>query len=259
MARDFNGTSDKLSVAVAVVSGYPWTFAGWGNIDNATTSGCIVAVGDTAAGSNAWQLYFAGEDAGDPIRVQSRAASVNQFSTTTTGFTAGAWTYLTGVGASSTSRTVYINGGSSGSNTNSSVPASLDKTSIGVRGMSTDSNFLNGRIADCTIWNVGLTAAEVLMLANGMHPHAMRRTSLVGYWRVGVGSPDPDWSGQANNMTVAGTTVADHVRLGLPFGFDLGWQGAFTAAAVGGDPEGRLIGGKLLHGGLLVNRGVLVG
>src|SRR3990172_4138139 len=196
MARDFNGTSDKLSVGVAVVSGYPWTFAGWGNIDNATTSGCIIAVGDTAAGSNAWQLYFAGEDAGDPIRVQSRAASVNQFSTTTTGFTAGAWTYLTGVGASSTSRTVYINGGSSGSNTNSSVPASLDKTSIGVRGS----------------------------------------------------SPDPDWSGQANNMTVAGTTVADHVRLGLPFGFDLGWQGAFTAAAVGGDPEGRLIGGKLLHG-----------
>ena len=43
----------------------------------------------------------------------------------------------------------------------------------------------------------------------------------------------PDWSGNGNSGAVTGATVADHVPLGPPFGFDPEWQGITTVAAGG--------------------------
>lgn len=53
--------------------------------------------------------------------------------------------------------------------------------------------------------------------------------SILGY--AGTGT-QPDWSGSGNNGTVTSATVGDHVPIGLPFGFDLGWMGAFTSLTV---------------------------
>jgi len=56
-----------------------------------------------------------------------------------------------------------------------------------------------------------------------------------GIWQLGFDGTgtQADLSGNGNNGTVTGATVADHAPIPPPFGFDLGWQGAFTTPAVG--------------------------
>jgi hypothetical protein len=76
---------------------------------------------------------------------------------------------------------------------------------------STDSQFFNGMIAEACVWSVGLTDDEILMLANGAHPWAIHPLNIVGYWPVwGTVSPEPDWSGANNHMTLVGALAADH-------------------------------------------------
>jgi hypothetical protein len=48
---------------------------------------------------------------------------------------------------------------------------------------------------------------------------------------VGSASSITDLSGNGFVGTGTGLAIADHVPLGPPFGFDLGWQGAFTTPA----------------------------
>lgn len=51
------------------------------------------------------------------------------------------------------------------------------------------------------------------------HPHKI--PSLVGFWDLYGTGTQPDYSGNGNNGTVTGATVADHVPLGPLFGFDV--------------------------------------
>lgn len=55
--------------------------------------------------------------------------------------------------------------------------------------------------------------------------------SVQFYLPLGLGSPEPDFSGKGNNGTVSGTAISDNPPTGPLFGFDLGWQGAAAAAA----------------------------
>lgn len=73
-----------------------------------------------------------------------------------------------------------------------------------------------GRLAECGIWNVALTDAEVATLAKGFAPPCVRRASLVAYYPMvrDTTSLKDLFSATANNLTLAGTTaVADHPRV----------------------------------------------
>ena len=51
------------------------------------------------------------------------------------------------------------------------------------------------------------------------------------YLPLGLGSPEPDFSGKGKNGTIIGSpTITDNPPVGPWYGFDLGWQGAFAAA-----------------------------
>jgi hypothetical protein len=118
--------------------------------------------------------------------------------------------------ASSTSRTAYINGGSSGTNTTSVVPSLLNRTNIGVQflqnaGGTSGISFANGRVAECGIWNAALTAAEVASLAKGMTCDKVRPQSLVFYAPL-----VRDLIDQKGGLTITnnnGATVANHPRV----------------------------------------------
>ena len=82
------------------------------------------------------------------------------------------------------------------------------------------------------VHNTDLALAEIQRQQFRPHPLASTLVfCMLGY--AGTGT-QPDWSGNGNNGTVTGATVADHVPLGA-FGFQ-GWPGAFTAAAVVATP-----------------------
>ena len=63
-----------------------------------------------------------------------------------------------------------------------------------------------GNIAHVGIWNVALTDAEVLSLANGLLPTRVRPQSLISYWACNardLGELDPI---SRNDMTNQGST-----------------------------------------------------
>lgn len=62
---------------------------------------------------------------------------------------------------------------------------------------------LNADLAQIYIDNTSLSDADVQTLLSGTRPH----TASAGSWLVGVASPDPDDSGNGNNLTVHGTTL----------------------------------------------------
>lgn len=61
-------------------------------------------------------------------------------------------------------------------------------------------------------------------------PRVVANTAM--YFQLGYNGTgtQPDWSGNGFSGTVTGATINTHVPLSPFFGFDLGWQGAFTAA-----------------------------
>ncbi len=86
-------------------------------------------------------------------------------------------------------------------------------------------------------------------------PHVV--SGCDGFYVMGVDGAGnvPDWSGNNIACTPVGVVVsADHVPLGPLFGFDLGWQGAFTAVA----PSGRIMS-SLADAGGLAGRGGIAG
>lgn len=87
----------------------------------------------------------------------------------------------------------------------------------------------DGDIATFQMFDVELSLADIVL--HQFHPHNTADCVVLMPLGFNGSSAQADWSGNSNNGTVTGATVTDHVPLPPPFGFDLGWQGTFTAAA----------------------------
>jgi hypothetical protein len=117
-----------------------------------------------------------------------------------------------GVFTSNSSRTVFLNAGSSATSTNSITPSGLNVIDIssrllsGVRGL-----FFDGKLAEVGIWNAALTAAEIAALAKGMTCDKVRPQSLVFYAPL-----VRDLIDSKGGLTITnnnGATVANHTRV----------------------------------------------
>ena len=170
-------------MATTPVSSTPLSFACWFNTTNTTAIQALMCVNATA-GTERHVLYARGDVAGDPIRMQSSTGTAGN-ADTTSGYSSGIWTHACGVVSSSSSRTAYINGGSSATNsTNVPFSNALVQASIGAQRFNafpSGTSFTTGLIAEVGIWNVALTAAEIASLAKGMTCDKIRPQSLVFY------------------------------------------------------------------------------
>jgi hypothetical protein len=93
------------------------------------------------------------------------------------------------------------------------------------------SQHINGRVALAQVYNRVLTLGELRTIQ--FAPRRLSGCVLYSHYGFNGTGTQPDWSGNGNSGTVNGTTtVADHVPLGPPFGFDC-W-GPLGAAAPGG-------------------------
>jgi hypothetical protein len=136
-----------------------------------------------------------------------------------TAITTGSWWHVLVVADTagvygSPSANLYLNGISCGG-----VGWTENRTAGGanfnIGGHNGTANF-QGRIAEVGYWNAALSPAERLALSKGVSPATVRRTSLIGYFPLyGAGSPEPDLSGNKNNGTLTGTTVAPHCPCGF--------------------------------------------
>lgn len=223
MARSFTASSSQyLSNANAIVTAYPFTLACWFNPNTVDDSDTLISIGDTGSNNDVWILVADGTTAGDPVSFTSRAAGTTRTASTSTGFSASVWQHAVAVGVSSTSRTVYLNGGSSGSNTTDSTPANLDTTAIGVRATLTLANYMNGLIAEAAIWNTNLTVDEVVVLSRGVSPLLIRPGLLIAYWPlIGGYSPEIDLVGSFSmTLTNSPTKIGHYPGIYYPDPFE---------------------------------------
>lgn len=126
----------------------------------------------------------------------------------------------------------YIDGAFvAGSHTNAlNIPATTDDGSADFCIGRWLTNYTDGNIAEVKVWSSALTAGEIKSDYIGQTP---RPGNLIGYWRCGVGSPEPDWSGAGNEGTVTNApTIADHPPVTNPFAQDLAYVPYSEAAPV---------------------------
>lgn len=211
MAYNFNGTNQTLTLAAAPATTWPLTMVCWFYTPDITNTVNLISLSNSGTNGR-FLLSAAGAIAGDPVRTNAVDNTNAVFSVnTTTGYSANTWTHAAGVHPSNSSRTAYINGGSSA--TDVSVCGTLTGINIatlaGQRTLSGPTYAL-AQIAEVGIWNTALTAAEIASLAKGMTCDKIRPQNLVFYAPLVRNLIDQKGLTITNNN---GATVANHPRI----------------------------------------------
>jgi len=100
---------------------------------------------------------------------------------------------------------------------------------ITIGGRATSADPMDGDVAWAGYLQQEITKTEFLEIMRA--PRSALRYSPEWLLPLGLGSPEPDWSGKGNNGTVTGSTIGNNPPVAPWFGLDSGWHGAFGAAA----------------------------
>ena len=214
MAYNFNGTSQRMSTTSTPVNQPPFTMACWFNVnDLVSTKGAnFVAVVNPIGYS---RYLLSAVKAPSPLYAYQIDGSNNVVGAASTeNVSTGVWNHACSVFTGDSSRTVYLNGGNSSTDTASNSPTYSLITSIQIgaqyfQGSAT--SFTKGKIAEVGIWNAALTADEVASLAKGMTCDKVRPQSLVFYAPLVRDLQDVKGGLTITNNNAA--TVADHPRV----------------------------------------------
>lgn len=219
MAYSFNGTNQCITTPNAPVLSEPLTIAAWFYPTRNTARTVIASIADTAGATTAafFALVEDGTKTGDPICATKHRGTAtsptDSDATSTSGFTINNWHHGCAVFTSNTSRTIYLNGGSSATDT-TNIPIdgnAVDKSGIACLARAANTAFFQGRVAEVGIWNVALTAAEIASLSKGMTCDKVRPQSLVFYTPL-----TRDLINVKGGLTITnnnGATVANHPRV----------------------------------------------
>lgn len=214
MSRSFNGSSQYLSDGSLSIT-FPLTISAWIYPGTGTTGagehGIVVLTnhGSDATSIALWVAYNGGATNSLAAKAQSAGGGTdNAFATTQ--LTPNVWTHGCAIFNSTSSRACYQDGANKGTNATLLNSGTLSFIDIGAE--NNTGSFLNlysGLVADVCLWNVALTDDEVAVLAKGVPAYLIRPTAIVRYYPVyGLASPEPDFSGNAGNMTlVASPTI----------------------------------------------------
>jgi hypothetical protein len=165
------------------ITAAPYTISAWAYTTSATTNQNAFVINRAGDGGNSLGLTLKG-GSGGPLDFFSAQSGSTSTAFTSNAFTVNAWNHCCGVASSSTNRTSYLNGNtaSKGTSTTSSVPASLDRVTIGVFFGSGTGDPLIGGVCECALWNVALNESEVVSLSKGISADKIRPQSLVFYF-----------------------------------------------------------------------------
>ena len=215
MARLFDdGSNESLDIDVGILTGAPMTVACGFNSNDADINQVLIGLVDSAVADNFFFLLYNGGGT-DVLQALTKDGGSTASASTATAYSINTDSHACAVFASPTSRSVYIDGGSKGSDTASSTPTSINRFSVGRAGDSSPNREFSGTIWDVGLWDIALTDAEILDLALfKKSPLLMRPEHLVGYWL-------PKWQGpglaknyapNARNYTLTptGTVLAPH-------------------------------------------------
>ena len=208
MARLFNGTTQYLETTTVPAVGPPVSFAAWIRPSSLAASAII----GVSRNSGTTQRAYLGLSAAGLITAISQSSGTTRTASTSAATSASTWAHACAVFASSTSRSVYLNGASKGTNTQNSSPTGLNRGNIGMVYAGTSASlFFPGDIAEVACWNVALTDGDAALLAKGVSPYLVKGNNLLAYWPlVGRYSPEISLFGGFDLTLTAAPTVSDH-------------------------------------------------
>ena len=173
MAREFNGSTQWLSLSSALFTAYPFTITAWVYAD----------ILPSVAGDEYTIFAVTGNDTDDfwNLRIDDGSSDTVQFNTrrnsgtvrvaqTTSSVSVQTWHHVCAVGRSEGDKSVYLDGGSEGTNTQGQTPINLSVSGIGAFDGGAAGDFFDGRIAELAIYDVGFTDAEVAIAAKTFGP-----------------------------------------------------------------------------------------
>ena len=216
-----NGVSpnNKYSQGTASLPTYPFSENFWFYPTNSGTSNTLVGVVNTQMlvlhNMIDLQRFIIA------VALQTKTLLLNTYVTsnvtinTTATYTVNAWNMATLVATSSTSRTIYLNGGNSVTSTSNLTPTTPTRWLLGAQFQTTTPTYqpnFQGRLAEIGIWNVALSADDINALYKGFKPSLVRPQNLRVYL--------PHISSSAYDVRDTTTTInydtnsgsADHVR-----------------------------------------------
>lgn len=219
MARNFDGSVDEAHnlSATGLPTAWPVTLASWVNMNSADL-GTMICVGDDNTANN-YIIIGADVSASDvTFFARKNGGGSEQGVSGTTPFSTGIWHHVVGVFRGDTDTEVYVNGISDGtSGTSATFPSGLDLYSVGhLRNNSISSSKLDGIVAETAVWDVALSDAEIISLANGLSPQGVRHDAIKFHAPLwGDSSPEIDLSVNDNKLTlVSAPPKADHAPVG---------------------------------------------
>lgn len=182
MAYTFNGSTQYLSISPTVASTLPITLACWFYSTSSTVNQGLINICNST-GNAGFRLQAQGAITGKPLRATMlTAAATSGIASTAIAYPTNAWTHACGVFTSTTSRTVYLNGGNAVTDTTSIAQPATDRAFIGITlAQSAFVNYMAGQIAEVAIWNAALSAADVLMLSGAAAATLVRPDKLLFY------------------------------------------------------------------------------
>lgn len=162
-----DGSASYLKRDSAIVTGYPFSIAGWVWIDSTGADGEFFYIGN--GGNNQDYFVVASTAATGVLNMTARTSSPAASSTITAGSgTSNGWQHFAAVFTSATSRQFYINGSSVGTDTTNINPAtSFTRYAIGCLYRSSIGDFVKGKFDEIAIWGNALSSQEVTDLYNG--------------------------------------------------------------------------------------------
>lgn len=220
MARDFaQASSQALEVNSAPISAYPYSMSMWFYNKDDTGDKWPFQMSDRLGDNGIQGLRL--DDNEKITAISYDGTTFNGASTAPGSVTNNTWQHAGGVWTSATSRAAFVNGGGKGTNTTNIAIGTLNTTSIGRLNTGTPGGYHDGYIAECGIWNVALTDAEMAILGLGVSPLLVRPESLVFYVPL-VRDDDNDLVGGLNLAEIDTPGIIAHTRVIYPSSIILG-------------------------------------
>lgn len=182
MSIYFDGVNDsaKYNGSFGTTVGHPLTISAWvyrtdlaGNLD------AVIGYGDGGGSDN--HSVFIRASATGQASVMARDGVTNPSTSTTQTALEAAWHHYAGVFPATNSRTAYLDGNASTTNTTAlGTVNNFDEFIIGDNFASTID--FKGYIGHVAVWKSGLSAGQIASLASGANPQTIDETNLVVYY-----------------------------------------------------------------------------
>lgn len=219
MAYSFNGTSQYINGSSSPVSNMPLTIACWMK-PTSVSAGVFQMIiqinlnSQPTTTTGAYRLLLPTNNTILRCSQVTNGTAANSDSASNS-LSANTWAHCAGVFSSTTSRTGYVNGVASTTNTTSLSAPTVGTINIGaaIINNSSASTYLSGNIAEIGVWSVALTAAEIASLSKGLSCRNIQPQSLVFYAPL-----IRDLNDIARGITISNinsSTVSDHPRIYL--------------------------------------------